>query len=617
MLLAVLTAGTAAAVERQFSYPEPDAMTDNYGNRKAEVYDVAIRLNNPALIGAKVTGVTVPFPESLTNFKDAKAWIATELKLENKKNAPDIACVDATVGDDKVMTATFAEPYTITADGLYVGYSITITKATTDGDQFPNPVAECVNPDGLYVHSSRTDLKWTSLADANYSSSLVVNIDGDFPETGAAVARVPEVRSAISDTEVTFPVYVANLGVNEISSLSLNVSVNGAEPVEYAATLDAPLTAKFATEQVVSLTIPNAAETFSIDVSVAKVNGQAAQPNEAVSSKVYVLNFVPVMRPLMEEYTGLWCSWCPRGYVAMEEMSELYPEDFVCVSYHDGDIMQYVTEFPSMPSGYPSAFLNRGGEIDPYYGTADDGFGMRDEWLALKAEEAEADIDVEIESVADGKVVCTATTYFTSDVKGSDYRVNYVLVGDGFKTVRVYDSEGNLDKKSSVILEQANNYTAIEPLDDSPLWDLFYDKGPAVDNLVFNDVAMAISTPADEEALPAEIKPGEPVKVSHTFDYNNIVNAMEERNILPSDGKIHCVAVLLTADGQFVNCNKSAAFAAPTTGIHDVLTDGSATVTDTEWFDMQGRRVANPDNGLYLRRDRLSDGTTRTVKVAL
>lgn len=611
----MLAAGTATAVERQFSYPEPDAMTDFYGNRKAEVYDVAIRISNPALVGATVTGVTVPLPESISHFKDAKAWMTTELKLEKKKNAPDIACVDATVGDDKVLTATFAEPYTITAEGLYVGYSITITKAETEGDQFPNPVAECVNTDGLYVHSSRTDLKWTSLAEANYASALVANINGDFPETGAAVVRVPGVRSAVSDTEVKLPVYVANLGLNEINSLSLNVSVNGAAPVEYAATLAAPLTAKFASEQALTITIPNAAETFTVDVSVAKVNGQAAQPNKAVTSKVYVLDFVPVMRPLMEEYTGLWCGWCPRGYVAMEKMTELYPDDFVCVSYHDGDVLQYVTQFPSTVSGYPSAFLNRGKEIDPYYGTSDDSFGLLDDWLALKDIETEADINVEIESATDGKVVCTATTRFTSDVKGADYRLNFVLVGDGFKSVIVTDSEGNIDRKASTILSQTNNYNGIEPLDDSTLWDLIYGQGELVDNLVFNDVAMAISTPADEEALPAEIKPGDPIKVSHTFNYDNIVN-VKGNNIMPADGKIRCIAVLLKADGSFVNCNTSAALAAPTSGVHSALADDAARVIATEWFDMQGRSVANPDNGLFLRRDHLSDGTTRTQKVA-
>lgn len=612
----MLTAGAAGADNRQFTYPGPESETDSYGNRKAEVYDVAVRLNNPALVGASVTGVTIALPEDLTNFKDAKAWMTSELQLENKKNLPDIASVDAAVGDDKVLTATFAEPYVITADGLYVGYSITITKVETIGDMFPNPVAECVSPDGLYVHSSRTDLKWFSLADSGYASQLVVNLKGDFPETGASVLRVPEARAAVADTEVTLPVYVANLGINEVTSLDLNVSVNGGAPVEYPATLAAPLTTQFAIEQAVTVTIPNASATFTVDVSVAKVNGQAAQPNDAVNSKVYVLDFVPTMRPLMEEYTGLWCSWCPRGYVAMEEMSELYPDDFVCVSYHDGDLLQYVSGFPSMPSGYPSAFLNRGKEIDPYYGEADDGFGMRDAWLALKNQDADADIDVEIEADADGKVICTATTRFAGDVNGADYRVSYILVGDGFRTVLVPDGKGGIDPEASVILEQANNYNAIEPLDDSPLWDLFYDKGASVVDLVFNDVAMAVSTPADEEALPAEVKSGDRNKVSCTFDYANVMSLEGGKNILPADGKLHCVAVLTTADGQFVNCNKSAAIDAPTLGVIDALYDNAARVIATEWYDLQGRPVANPENGLYLRHDRLSDGTTRTAKVA-
>ena len=35
------------------------------------------------------------------------------------------------------------------------------------------------------------------------------------------------------------------------------------------------------------------------------------------------------------------------------------------------------------------------------------------------------------------------------------------------------------------------------------------------------------------------------------------------------------------------------------------------------WYDLSGRRVANPANGIYIRRIEYSDGSTRSLKTVL
>ena len=75
---------------------------------------------------------------------------------------------------------------------------------------------------------------------------------------------------------------------------------------------------------------------------------------------------VPVHRPLMEEYTGTWCGYCVRGLLGLQKLAELYPDDYVCVSYHNGDPMEIAYDFPSPIAGYPSAWVDRGMEVDPY-----------------------------------------------------------------------------------------------------------------------------------------------------------------------------------------------------------------------------------------------------------
>ena len=61
-----------------------------------------------------------------------------------------------------------------------------------------------------------------------------------------------------------------------------------------------------------------------LDVTVDTFNGEPnGDPRKSASGAFYVMPFMPVNRPLVEEFTGLRCGYCPRGYVAMEEMRRM------------------------------------------------------------------------------------------------------------------------------------------------------------------------------------------------------------------------------------------------------------------------------------------------------
>ena len=69
---------------------------------------------------------------------------------------------------------------------------------------------------------------------------------------------------------------------------------------------------------------------------------------------------------IVEEATGTWCGFCPRGAVYMDSMSNKYGKDFIGIAVHNGtnDPMvvdaydKGVTNFPSF-SGFPSAIVAR------------------------------------------------------------------------------------------------------------------------------------------------------------------------------------------------------------------------------------------------------------------
>jgi len=67
-----------------------------------------------------------------------------------------------------------------------------------------------------------------------------------------------------------------------------------------------------------------------------------------------------------EEITGTWCAWCVRGIASFEKLNSLYPDSFIGIAIHDGDVMaEGVSEYKNLISSYgkssglPFAFMMR------------------------------------------------------------------------------------------------------------------------------------------------------------------------------------------------------------------------------------------------------------------
>ena len=111
-----------------------------------------------------------------------------------------------------------------------------------------------------------------------------------------------------------------------------------------------------------------------LTLAVANVNGEEA-PDVDVANNTANLVLSPVsVHPdkavLVEEATGTWCTWCPRGTVYMDEMKKRFGEHFAGIAVHNSDPMALpehdsgVGAFPGF-SGYPSVVYNRASIQDP------------------------------------------------------------------------------------------------------------------------------------------------------------------------------------------------------------------------------------------------------------
>ena len=127
--LSVFSAGTLKAQsqgEGQIAFAYADATT-SIGTGKIETYHVAIRVQDDALVGTEVIGLRIPM-DTKTDATDLSGWLTSELKVQSKQNVVDgqQKSVDKNNIKDGFIDLVFDTPYTLTAKGIYAGYSFTI-----------------------------------------------------------------------------------------------------------------------------------------------------------------------------------------------------------------------------------------------------------------------------------------------------------------------------------------------------------------------------------------------------------------------------------------------------------------------------------------------------------
>jgi len=155
---------------------------------------------------------------------------------------------------------------------------------------------------------------------------------------------------------------------------------------------------------------------YYVRTYVTTAKGTAYSP-EAVKfttteKPVEVIKFT--QKVLIEQATGTWCGWCPRGSFHMKEAMDKYPGRVFTVVAHSGDPMahnsmiEYYTRIYGLP-GFPAGYVNRSKNptyvVDP------------SEWLpAVDKEIMEtAPAGLAISSSVDGKnVKVTAKAKFNS-----------------------------------------------------------------------------------------------------------------------------------------------------------------------------------------------------------
>lgn len=602
LIAAVLAAfaGTAVcnAATALYSATGGDEKRQMWGTQKGETYDIAIRLDDPALVGKSVVGVRIPFVTS-DALTDISVWLSHELKVENKVNVPDILSVGAVSADNEV-TVMFETPQVIPGEGLYVGYTFTANGEGTVG-KYPVTVAKGTEGCGLYVHSKRTYMKWKDMAEQEgCAACMTVVLDGDMPADAASVVSLPH-TIAQKGRAIQFQATLRNEGSDIIRSIDYTIDANGnatAHHIDY----EYGVLPYYLGESTLYLQMDPTEETGRMDftLTIDKVNG-GDNPSAGKSMQGYVdiAEYCPVNRPLVEEYTGLGCGWCPRGIAAFEHMSAMYPGLFVGVAFHEGDDMTAYGQRPNSPAGQPAAYINRTLACDPYCGTENSGFGIEDLWNDMRAAAVPVGIDVSLSWADSDKTILNAHTE-TVYVAPCERNVSiaYLLLADGISDPTWF---------------QSNYYSGASASNWIPEMEQFFNGPSIIFGFQFNDIVAMQSAPKGVEgSLPAEIEPYETYTHEWQFDLSQAYST--KGYLLAQDpDRLKVVAIVVDSDtGEAINCN-----VAETSSLSGVASPSGHQIDKTEYFDLSGRAVASPRGGVFIRVDRMADGTVRASKVML
>ena len=186
------------------------------------------------------------------------------------------------------------------------------------------------------------------------------------PALNAMVASL-DMGGVIAGQSVTPSISILNAGQSALTSFDVNLNYNGQN---YTQNITGVNVASIASYTVNIAALQLATGINNAVVTISNVNG-GNDDNAADNTLTQQVNpVVPAAGKIVvgEEATGTWCQWCPRGAVFMDKFANDYNGFWAGIAVHNGDPMtvtDYDAGIGTLIGGYPSALVDRVGDVDP------------------------------------------------------------------------------------------------------------------------------------------------------------------------------------------------------------------------------------------------------------
>jgi hypothetical protein len=371
---------------------------------------------------------------------------------------------------------------------------------------------------------------------------------------GVQASDQAKLRKASADLYVLVPGTstitgeIQNLGSNTINNVDVRYEYNG---TVYTSTLsNINLTSgniySFTHNTPVNVSIPNP---YSTKIWVDLAN-DADRTDDTLSKVITGLTYLPEKRVLIEEGTGTWCGWCPRGAVFTEQIDTVYPGTAIVVAVHNADPMAnaaYDAGLGTLIGGYPGGCVDRkSNDIDPT--------DFEVTYLDRINDVSPADVGIGAFYDAATRVVdINVSTTFAANLT-SDFRLNAVIVEDDVTGTAAGYNQANYYSSTSqnVALVGAGHNWQAEP-NPVPAASMKYD-------FVGRDILGGFD--GQPGSLPSSVSAS--TTYYYTFNYT-LPAAWDET-------KIRVIGILQdAATGQILNSVRSPYLA--TTGLNTLSAD--------------------------------------------
>lgn len=411
-----------------------------------------------------------------------------------------------------------------------------------------------------------------------------------FGENNLAPIAAPRLFVAKGATDAKGTFSCVNYGSNPVTSYRYTATVNGQVVEEKEVKLAEPINVNDFGKLLVKVPTFNQLGDHQLVCNITHVNGKPNTTTFSTSTlDITVVTKVPTCRVVFEDYTAMWCQYCPRATAIMEYLTKKHPDDFIGIAVHQYDKIGINGYKPPVVGkfGLPYVWASRRAKVSGYTG--------EELYQQAKAIGAMMDIDVKAEWNASGNGInVQSTTTFRTNMSNANYALAYVVVEDG-----MHDASWS----------QANSYDGLtDLLKENEEMAVFVNGARNVYGLKYNHVARAFLgiDSGMEGSLPNNVVADRDIKHKATFD--GVGSNWKPQN------KQNLRVVVMVIDNTTHNVVNGAHCPIKpynTTGIANPK--AAAERVEVARFNLNGQRLSAPERGINIVK--YSDGTVEKVRV--
>ncbi|NIF07809.1 Omp28-related outer membrane protein [Chryseobacterium sp. Tr-659] len=179
------------------------------------------------------------------------------------------------------------------------------------------------------------------------------------------VKKIALDRYGLANANYTIKATVKNNGAQSVNNMAVNWTDGTGD---HLSTI--PLASPLGTGQEITVSHPIAVNFASvadrnINFTITQVNGlsDSSPADNAMATKFATVSQNSPKKVVIEEGTGTWCGYCPRGAIAMQNATNNFPNDFIGIAVHGGSNSEpmKVTEYADAANfpGFPTLNVDR------------------------------------------------------------------------------------------------------------------------------------------------------------------------------------------------------------------------------------------------------------------